>query len=178
MIPPAQERRARGRTEGSRVEPCIPQSASREFLEVGRLAGATERGRRSEAGIVDQNDEHIRSARGRADLANWRILRVWISSIKRGQVDRCHVWNRQHVTLSHVLPVFRVIDLFSFRFHVVSPNDVGFCRPVLPPFLWFNREPLPLPTCVRDQRRHRWQRQRPPSPRDHPKIQTSTGIRC
>src|SRR5213595_2643180 len=56
MVPPCQQRRARGRTKRRDVKSIVSQSLRREFVEGRRSNGPAECGRIAEASIVNQHE--------------------------------------------------------------------------------------------------------------------------
>ena len=102
MVAAAEERRAGRRAERGRVESRVLQTAGGELLEVRRPARAAERGRRAEAGIIDQDDQDVRCAGRRTDRPDRRILRVRVLRVERREADRGDIRNRQHAALDRV----------------------------------------------------------------------------
>ena len=63
MVPARQQRLARRRAERRGVEPVVPQSSRRKSFRCRRLARPTERAGSTETDIVEQDHQHIWSAR-------------------------------------------------------------------------------------------------------------------
>src|SRR6185369_8537760 len=102
------------------MEARVSETTGRQLLEVRSLTGPTECRRRTEASIVDQDDQYVRRALRRTQLANRGIFRVRILRVECRKRDWCHVRNWQHVARDSVLPVrfdaaFRSLCRLSLR---------------------------------------------------------------
>ena len=76
VVAPGQQRLARRRAERGGMEAGVLQPARCELLRGRRLAGAAEGAGRAEAGVVDEDDQHIGRTLGRAQLLDRRELAV------------------------------------------------------------------------------------------------------
>jgi len=132
MVPPAEQRGTRRRTQRGRMEARVLQPVGRQLLEVGRLTRPAEGRRGAEARIVDQHDQKVWGALRRTDLTDRGVLRVRISRVKRRECDWCHIRNRQHTARDSVLPLIRFVAAFR-RLCRWSPGHwiflLGHCSP-------------------------------------------------
>ena len=85
MVAPGQERLARRRAEGGGVEAVVLQAARCQLLRGRRLAGAAEGARGAEPGVVDQDDQDVGRALGRAQLLDGRELGVRVLRVVSDQ---------------------------------------------------------------------------------------------
>ena len=81
VIAPGQQGLAARRTEGRGVKAIVLQTDRRQFLRVRRLAGAAERARRAEPGVVNQDDQDVGRALRRTQLLDRREFAVRIFRI-------------------------------------------------------------------------------------------------
>ena len=66
----------------------------RAVSTVGVLTRAAERAGRAEAGVVDQDDQHVRRALRRPQRLDRRVLGVWVFCVVRSEVLRRVLVNR------------------------------------------------------------------------------------
>ena len=76
VVAPGEQRLAGRRGNGGGVETRVPQSIRRQLVQSRRLAGPAEGARGPEAGVVDQDEQDIGRALGRAQLLDGGKLRV------------------------------------------------------------------------------------------------------
>ena len=95
VVASGQQRLARRRAQRGGVEAVVLQAARRQLLRVRRLAGAAEGARRAEAGVVDQDDQDVRRALGRAQLLDRRVLRLRILRVIGDQAAPRRVRHRE-----------------------------------------------------------------------------------
>ncbi len=105
MVATGEECLARGGAERRGVEAVVLQAVRGEPLGVRRVDRSAEGARGAEAGVVDQDDQHIRCTLGRPQRCDRRELRGGVFRVVRRQPDRCHIRDRQDVAsvlLGHV----------------------------------------------------------------------------
>jgi hypothetical protein len=95
VIAPGQQRLARRGAKGSRVEAVVLQPARSQLFRVRGPAGAAERARRAEPGVVDQDDQHVGCALGRTKLLDWREFGVRILRVIRDQAGSLRGGHRE-----------------------------------------------------------------------------------
>ena len=76
MVPPRQQGRARGRTKRRHVKSIVTKSLRRKFVERRRSDGPAERGRITEASIVNQHEENVRRIRWSFHWLSKRPLQI------------------------------------------------------------------------------------------------------
>ncbi len=85
VVAPGQQRRPRRGAEGGGVEAVVLQPGRRQLFQVRRLAGAAKGAVRTEPGVVDQDEQHVGRALGRAQLLDWREFGVRVPRVIRDQ---------------------------------------------------------------------------------------------
>ena len=100
MVATRQHRRPRRRAQRRGVEPGELQPAGGQLLGDRRATRTTERARRPEPDIIEQDHQHVRRARWRSQRLDRRIRRLRILGIKRQQPDLTPIRNRQHLPRS------------------------------------------------------------------------------
>src|SRR5207249_2949833 len=97
MIPARKQGRARRRTKRSHVKSTVTESLRRQFVQRGRSDGATEGGRITETGIVNQHEKNVRRIRrsfywlGKGPLRSFQ--RAFGDALERFS------WTRQHSSI-------------------------------------------------------------------------------
>src|SRR5207249_7374017 len=94
---------ARRRAERRGMKAVVLESLCCESLCVWRLAWTTERARRAESDIIEQDHQHVWCASWRAQRRDRRKLGVRILGVVRGEAHRFTVRNRQHAALNRIL---------------------------------------------------------------------------
>ena len=87
VVAAGEQRLPRRRAERRRVEAVVLQPVRRQPLGGRRLARPAEGARGSEAGVVEQDDEHVRRAGRRPQRLDRRERRVRVLRVVRGQPD-------------------------------------------------------------------------------------------
>ena len=95
VVAPGQQRLPRRRAEGGGVEAVVLQAARRQLFRVRRLAGAAEGARRAEPGVVDEDDQHVGRALGRAQLLDRREFGVRIPRVIGDQTGSLRSGDRE-----------------------------------------------------------------------------------
>jgi hypothetical protein len=120
MIAARQQRLARRRTQRGGVKPVVLQAACRKAFGVRRLAWTPEGARSAEARIVDQHDQDVGRALGRAQLLDHRILRVGIFRVIGHESRASAIRNWQDASLNVAGGARRLLPirprLAGFRF--------------------------------------------------------------
>src|SRR5436190_4035911 len=97
MIPTRKQGRGRRRTKRSHVKSTVTESLRRQFVQRGRSDGATEGGRITETGIVNQHEKNVRRIRrsfywlGKGPLRSFQ--RAFGDALERFS------WTRQHSSI-------------------------------------------------------------------------------
>ena len=103
VVAPGQQRLARRRAQRGGVEAVVLQPVRRQPLGGRRVARAAEGGRGAEAHVVDQDDQHVGRALGRAQRLDRRILRIRVLGVVGRQPDMRDVGDGEDLPLDLVL---------------------------------------------------------------------------
>ncbi len=95
----------------------VLQACLGEALGRGCVHGPTERARRAEADVVQEDDEHVRRAGGRAQRLDLGKRGVRISSVERRQADVMRVGYRQDVARDSIRTAHRHLWTSFFSPH-------------------------------------------------------------
>ena len=112
MVAAGQHRLTGRRAERRRVEPGEPEPARAKLFEVRGMARSAEGAGRAVADVVDEHDEDIRRARGRAQLPDRRIFRVGVFGVVGRQAHVRLIRNGKNGSLKLVLPAHRIASHF------------------------------------------------------------------
>ena len=110
MIAPGQQGLAGRRTECGGVKAIVFQADCRQFFRIRRLAGAAERARRAEPGVVDQDNQDVWRALRRTQLLDRREFAVRILRIVSNQAGTLRSGHWQ------MRPMFLVFVAHDFSF--------------------------------------------------------------
>ena len=119
VVAAGQQRLARRRAERGGVEAVELQTARRQLLRVRRLAGTAEGAGRAEAGVVDQDDEHVGRTLGRPQLLDRRKLTVRVLRVVGNELGAFRVRHRQMRT------VFIIFTTHRFSSRTCRPYCLG-----------------------------------------------------
>jgi hypothetical protein len=81
VVASGQQRLARRRAQGGRVEAIVLQSPRGQLFQGWHVTRAAEGAGRAEAGVIDQDDEDVRRTGGRTKLRDGRVLRLRILGV-------------------------------------------------------------------------------------------------
>ncbi len=105
VVASGQQRLAGWRAQRGGVKAIVLQSAGGQSLGGGRLAGTAEGARRTEARVVEQDDQNVGCALWRTQSLDGRVFGVRILGVIGDQAGSRPVWHRKHIAVPLVVRV-------------------------------------------------------------------------
>jgi hypothetical protein len=128
MVAPSQQRLARRRAQGGGVKAVVLEAVRRQPFGSRGMHGAAKGTRCSKADVVEQDDQHIGRALGRAQWLDGRIPVIWILGVVQRYPNRVRVGDGENLPLDFVLGTHFVL----LAFDTLGLSAPGLCLGVSP----------------------------------------------